>query len=643
MHNRGNVQKATNPSKTLKELLTYFKDFKISLIIVFVFSIISTILVIAGPKIMAKATNTIVDGYVKQKMYDGIVSNLPEGTPLDKIDGKELIKNMPNKEELTKEQKKIITNMDFKKRPKLNFDKIMSIINICVVIYALSALFNYIQSYIVANVSQKVTYRLRDKIFKKIDRIPLNYYDKNNHGDILSRMTNDVDTLGHTITMNLSQAIALITSIIGILIMMLTINPLMTLAALITLPLSVIFIKSVTGYSQKYFKEQQVKLGIVNNHIEENYAGANIVKAFNNEDRVIKKFKDANDDLCVSAWKSQFFSGIMMPIVVFVGNIGYVLVCVLGGYLVTKNRISVGDVQAFIQYLRSFNQNTGQVATVASSFQTTLAACERIFEFLAVEEEPKDKKDAYAGTIEGNVKFKNVKFGYDPDKIIIKKFNLDIKKGEKVAIVGPTGAGKTTLVKLLMRFYDINDGSIMIDNIDIRDFKRSTLRNNFGMVLQDTWLFSGTILDNIKYGNPKATEQDIKEAAKKARVDHFVTTLPNGYNYELNEEASNVSAGEKQLLTIARAILADPKILILDEATSNVDTRTEILINEAMKNLMKNRTSFIIAHRLSTIRNADKIIVMDKGDIVEVGNHKELLAKNGFYAKLYNSQFETGN
>ena len=643
MHNHGaNTQKATNPGKTLKELLKYFKDFKLSLIVVFTFSILSTVLIIAGPKIMSRATNTIVDGYVKQKTYDGIVSNLPEGTPLDKLDGSKLVEEMPNKDELSKEQKEIITNMDFSKRPKMDFDKILGIINICVIIYAISAIFNYIQAYIVAVVSQKVTYRLRDKIFKKIDRIPLNYYDKNNNGDILSRMTNDVDTLGHTITMNLSQAVSLVAGVLGILIMMLTINFLMTLAALVTLPLSVIFIKAVTGYSQKYFKEQQVKLGVVNNHIEENYAGANIVKAFNNEDIVIKKFKTANEELCVSAWKSQFFSGIMMPIVVFVGNIGYVLVCVLGGYLVTKHRISVGDVQAFIQYLRNFNQYTSQSATVVSSFQTTLAACERIFEFLAVEEEPKDKKNAYDGAVEGNVSFNKVKFGYNEDKIIIKNFNLDIKKGQKVAIVGPTGAGKTTLVKLLMRFYDVNSGSIKIDDIDIRDFKRSALRNNFGMVLQDTWLFSGTILDNIKYGNNKATEKDIKEAAKKARVDHFVSTLPGGYNYILNEEASNVSAGEKQLLTIARAILADPKILILDEATSNVDTRTETLINEAMQNLMKDRTSFIIAHRLSTIRNADMIIVMDKGDIVEVGNHKELLAKNGFYAKLYNSQFEAG-
>lgn len=643
MHNQNiTPTKIQNPAKTLKELLTYFKEFKLSLIIVFTFSILSTVLIIIGPKIMAKATNTIVDGYVNQKTYDSVVSNIPESVDLSKIDGDKLLDTMPKESNLTDEQKENIKNMDFSKRPKMNFEKILNIINICVVIYALSAIFNYIQSYIVAIVSQKVTYRLRDKIFKKINRIPLNYYDKNNNGDILSRMTNDVDTLGHTITMNLSQAVSLIVGVIGILIMMLTINILMTLAALVVLPLSVVFIKYVTSYSQKYFKEQQVKLGIVNNHIEENYAGANIVKAFNNEDIVIKKFSIANEELCTSAWKSQFFSGIMMPIVVFVGNIGYVLVCVLGGYLVTKRSISVGDVQAFIQYLRNFNQYTSQTATVVSSFQTTLAACERIFEFLNVYEEPQDKKNAYAKMVKGDVSFNNVKFGYNEDKIIINNFNLDISKGSKVAIVGPTGAGKTTLVKLLMRFYDVSDGSIKIDGKDIRDFKRSALRHNFGMVLQDTWLFNGTILENIKYGNNDASLEEIKEAAKKARVDHFVSTLPGGYDYILNEEASNISAGEKQLLTIARAILANPKILILDEATSNVDTRTETLINEAMQNLMKDRTSFIIAHRLSTIKNADLIIVMDKGDIVETGNHTELLAKGGFYAKLYNSQFETG-
>lgn len=642
MHNRGIVSKPKNISKTLKELMTYFKNYKMSLAIVFIFSIASTLFIIVGPKIMAKATNTIVDGYVEQKTYDNVIKNIPDGIPLDKINGADLIKNMPDKDKLSDDQKKIITNMDFTKRPKMNFSKIIEIINICIVIYALSAIFDYIQSFIIAIISQKVTYKLRDKIFKKINFIPLKYYDKNNNGDILSRITNDVDTLGHTITMNLSHAVSLITGVIGIIIMMISINPLMTLIAMLTLPLSVIFIKFVTTYSQKYFKAQQEKLGIVNSHIEENYAGANIVKAFNNEDITIKCFNEANNELCDCAFKSQFYSGIMMPIVNFVGNIGYVGVCVLGGYLVAKNRISVGDVQAFIQYLRTFNQDTSQVASTVSSFQTTLAACERIFDFLAVDEEVKDRKNAVTKNVSGNVKFENVKFGYDEDKIIINNLNLDIKKGQKVAIVGPTGAGKTTLVKLLMRFYDINSGKILIDNIDIKDYKRGSLRNNFGMVLQDTWLFNGTILDNIKYGNNKANLDDIKEAAKKARVDHFVSTLPGGYNYVLNEEGSNISAGEKQLLTIARAILADPKILILDEATSNVDTRTEILINEAMQNLMKDKTSFIIAHRLSTIRNADLIIVMDKGDIVETGNHNELIAKNGFYAKLYNSQFETG-
>lgn len=642
MHNKRVTEKPQNVKKTLKQLFGYFKEYKLKLAIVIAFSILSTIFVIVGPKVSARATNKIVDGYVEIKVYDQVMENVPKNMPKEYLTGENILASMPKDNDLTEDQKEIIKNMDFSKKPSIDFDAVLDIINICVIIYALSAIFNYIQAYIIAGVSQKVTYKLRDKIFKKIDRIPLKYYDKTNNGDLLSRVTNDVDTLGHTITQNLSQAVSLVTGIIGILIMMLTINPFMTLIAILTLPLSVIFIKAITGYSQKYFKELQVKLGKANSHIEENYAGANIVKAFNNEEKSIKTFNTYNQELCESTWKSQFFSGLMMPIVNFVGNIGYVFVCVLGGYLVTKKRISVGDVQAFIQYLRTFNQDTGQVATVVSSFQTTLAACERIFEFLDVEEEVKDDSNAITKTVEGNVSFKNVKFGYDEDKIIIHNFNLDIKKGQKVAIVGPTGAGKTTLVKLLMRFYDVNSGEILIDGENIKNYKRSSLRNNFGMVLQDTWLFNGTILDNIKYGNSKASEADIKKACKQARVDHFVTTLPNGYNYELNEEANNISAGEKQLLTIARAILADPKILILDEATSNVDTRTETLINEAMHNLMSNRTSFIIAHRLSTIRNADLIIVMDKGDIVEVGNHQELLDKKGFYHKLYNSQFETG-
>ena len=641
MHNNRQVEKPQNIKETIKKLSTYFKDYKLKLTVVTIFAMLSTIFMIAGPKILARATDKIVDGYVEMNIYDQIKKDAPKDFDISKLTGEDILKTMP-KDKISSDQAKIIKKMDFSKRPSIDFKAIKDIIFICAIIYLLSALFNYIQSFIITDVSQKITYDLRDKIFKKIDRVPLKYYDKTNNGDLLSRVTNDVDTLSHTISQNLSQAISLVTSLIGILIMMLTINVIMTLAAILILPLSMTFIKNVAVRSQKYFKEQQDKLGKLNGHIEEYYAGTTIVKAFNNEKKSLKKFNEYNKDLCTSSWKSQFYSGIMMPIINFVGNIGYVLVCVLGGYYVTKKRISVGDVQAFIQYLRNFNQSAGQMTGVVSNFQTTLAACERIFEFLDVEEEVKDKKDAVAKQIDGNVTFKDVRFGYDEDKIIIKKFNLEVKQGEKIAIVGPTGAGKTTLVKLLMRFYDVNSGEILIDGIDIKDYKKGSLRNNFGMVLQDSWLFSGSILDNIKYGNPKASIEEIKEAAKKARIDHVIETLPGGYDYELNEEASNVSAGEKQLLTIARAILADPKILILDEATSSVDTRTEVLINEAMKNLMKNRTSFIIAHRLSTIRNASKIIVMNDGDIVEVGNHEELLKKDGFYAKLYNSQFEAG-
>ena len=639
MHNRKIAEKPQNLGKTLKTLFSYFKEYKFKLFIVILFSVLSTVFVIVGPKILGRATNTIVDGYVEKKVYEEVKNNLPDNIDISKIKGEDILVMMPT-DELSEDQVKIIKDMDFSEKPSIDFKSVLNIILICAFIYVLSALFNYIQSFIIATISQKVTYTLRDKIFKKIDRIPLKYYDKTNNGDLLSRVTNDVDTLGHTITQNLSQSIALVTSIIGVLIMMITINVYMTLVAILILPFSMIFIKFVATHSQKYFALQQQRLGKVNGHIEESYAGANIVKAFNNEDKSIKTFNKYNNELCESAWKSQFFSGMMMPIVNFVGNIGYVAVCVLGGYFVTKKSISVGDVQAFIQYLRTFNQSTGQTASLISNFQTTLAACERIFEFLEVEEEVKDKSNAIVKKVEGNVTFENVKFGYDPDKIIIKDFTLDIKQGSKVAIVGPTGAGKTTLVKLLMRFYDVNSGSILIDGIDIKKYKKSSLRSNFGMVLQDTWLFNGSILENIKYGNSNATLKEIKEAAKKARVDHFVETLPGGYDYTLNEEANNISAGEKQLLTIARAILADPRILILDEATSSVDTRTEVLINEAMKNLMKNRTSFIIAHRLSTIKNADMIIVMNEGDIVEVGTHSELLENKDFYYKLYNSQFE---
>ncbi|MEG1597377.1 MAG: ABC transporter ATP-binding protein [Bacilli bacterium] len=643
--NKANVQdvnvKPHNIKKTISKLFIYFKPYKIKLMLVVIFAILSTVLAISGPKILGNATNEIVDGYINITVYNKIKENLPENVMMDKLSGDKIISMMPDKikDKMSNNELNIIKNMDFSKKPTMNFDKILEIILFLVAVYALSALLNYIQSFMITNISQKVTYTIRNKVFNKIEKIPLKYYDTTNHGDILSRVTNDVDVLSSTVSQGLSQTIITITGIIGILIMMLSINVLMTLIALVILPISVTLIGLIMSFSQNYFIKQQEGLGKMNGHVEEMYSGHTIVKAFNNEPKSIEEFKEINQGLYKCVWKSQFFSGLMMPIVQFIGNIGYVAVSVLGGYLVVKNKIKVGDIQAFIQYLRQFTSQTANAASIVSELQSSLAASERIIEFLDVPEEIADKLNAVSKEVVGDVSFNNVKFGYN-DKIIINDFSLDIKHGSKVAIVGPTGAGKTTLVKLLMRFYDVNDGSIKIDNIDIRDYKKDSLRNNFGMVLQDTWLFNGTILDNIKYGKIKATKEDVENAIKTSRVDHIISTLPEGYNYVLNEEANNLSSGEKQLLTIARAILADPKILILDEATSSVDTRTETLINEAMENLMKDRTSFIIAHRLSTIKNASMIIVMDQGDIKEVGTHKELLNKNGFYAKLYNSQFE---
>ncbi|MEG1900600.1 MAG: ABC transporter ATP-binding protein [Bacilli bacterium] len=643
--NKANVQdvnvKPHNIKKTISKLFIYFKPYKIKLMLVVIFAILSTVLAISGPKILGNATNEIVDGYINITVYNKIKENLPENVMMDKLSGDKIISMMPDKikDKMSNNELNIIKNMDFSKKPTMNFDKILEIILFLVAVYALSALLNYIQSFMITNISQKVTYTIRNKVFNKIEKIPLKYYDTTNHGDILSRVTNDVDVLSSTVSQGLSQTIITITGIIGILIMMLSINVLMTLIALVILPISVTLIGLIMSFSQNYFIKQQEGLGKMNGHVEEMYSGHTIVKAFNNEPKSIEEFKEINQGLYKCVWKSQFFSGLMMPIVQFIGNIGYVAVSVLGGYLVVKNKIKVGDIQAFIQYLRQFTSQTANAASIVSELQSSLAASERIIEFLDVPEEIADKLNAVSKEVVGDVSFNNVKFGYN-DKIIINDFSLDIKHGSKVAIVGPTGAGKTTLVKLLMRFYDVNDGSIKIDNIDIRDYKKDSLRNNFGMVLQDTWLFNGTILDNIKYGKINATKEDVENAIKTSRVDHIISTLPEGYNYVLNEEANNLSSGEKQLLTIARAILANPKILILDEATSSVDTRTETLINEAMENLMKDRTSFIIAHRLSTIKNASMIIVMDQGDIKEVGTHKELLNKNGFYAKLYNSQFE---
>ncbi len=589
------VEKAKDFKGTMKKLLQYLGAYKISIVAVIIFAIGSTVFNIVGPKILGRATTEI---------FKGLVRKVSGGSGID-------------------------------------FTKIGKILGMLLVLYLCSALFSFIQGYIMTGVSQKLTYRMRKEISEKINRLPMNYFDKMTHGEVLSRITNDVDTLSQSLNQSATQVITSVATIIGVLIMMLSISPLMTLTALLLLPISMGFISVIVKRSQKYFMSQQEYLGHVNGQVEEVYGGHNIVKAFNKEQDVIATFDKDNDMLYQSAWKSQFLSGMMMPIMQFVGNLGYVAEVILGGYLAMKSVIEVGDIQSFIQYVRNFTQPIQQVAQVANMLQSTAAASERVFEFLEEEEEEQTVTDSVpVDDLEGRVEFDHVHFGYNPDHIIINDFSVKVEPGQKIAIVGPTGAGKTTMVKLLMRFYDVNEGAIKVDGHDIRDFNRSELRKMFGMVLQDTWLFKGSIEENIRYGKLDATHEEVVEAAKAAHVHRFVQTLPGGYNMELNEEASNVSQGQKQLLTIARAILEDPKILILDEATSSVDTRTEIQIQKAMDNLMRGRTSFIIAHRLSTIRDADLILVMKDGDIVEQGNHEELLAKNGFYADLYNSQFE---
>jgi ATP-binding cassette subfamily B protein len=523
----------------------------------------------------------------------------------------------------------------------IDFEYVGKIILILIGLYGLSALFGYLQGWIMSGVAMKVTYRFRKEISEKINRLPLKYFESTNQGEILSRITNDVDTITQTLNQSLTQIITSVTTVVGVLIMMFTINWLMTLVAILIIPLSSLVITFIVKHSQRYFREQQDYLGHVNGHVEEMYGGHNIVKAFNGEKKSIEKFDVLNNTLYGAAWKSQFLTGIMMPLMNVIGNLGYVAVTVLGSWLVIKNAIEVGDIQAFIQYIRSFTQPIAQIANISNILQQTAACAERVFEFLEeVEEVPDNPQPVKIEDIKGNVEFKNVRFGYRSDKMVINNFSASIKAGQKVAIVGPTGAGKTTIVKLLMRFYDVNEGAILIDGHDIRDFTREDLRSLFGMVLQDTWLYNGTIMDNIRYGRLDATDEEVIKAAKAAYVDHFVKTLPGGYNMVLNEETTNISQGQKQLLTIARAILKDPKILILDEATSSIDTLTEVQIQKAMDYLMKGRTSFIIAHRLSTIRDADLILVMDHGDIVEQGTHEELLKKGGFYANLYNSQFE---
>ena len=591
------VEKAKDFKGTMKKLGVYLKPYSLSIAIVILFAIGSAAFSIVGPKILGKATTKIFEGLVQK------ITGVPDAS--------------------------------------IDFGYIGNIAMILVVLYLVSSLFGIIQSFIMSGVAQKVSYNLRKQISEKMDTLPLNYFDTRTNGEVLSRITNDVDTVNQTLNQSLSQIITSVVTLIGVLIMMFSISWIMTLATFIILPVSMVLISLVVKKSQKYFKSQQEYLGHLNGQVEEVYGGHNIMKAFNREEASTKDFDELNNTLYKSAWKSQFLSGMMMPIMSFVGNLGYVLVSILGGWLTIKSVITVGDIQAFIQYVRSFNQPISQMAQVANIMQSTAAAAERVFEFLDEEDEVKDPVNSVdPSEIRAEVEFEDVHFGYNEDKIIINDFSVDVKPGQKVAIVGPTGAGKTTIVKLLMRFYDINSGSIKIDGHDIRDFKRADLRNLFGMVLQDTWLFNGTIMENLRYGRLDATDAEVKEAAKAAHVDHFVKTLPDGYNMVLNEEASNISQGQKQLLTIARAFLKDPKLLILDEATSSVDTRTELLIQKAMEKLMEGRTSFIIAHRLSTIRDADLILVMKDGDIVEQGNHEELLEKGGFYSSLYNSQFE---
>ena len=522
----------------------------------------------------------------------------------------------------------------------IDFHKIGVILLILLGLYCVSALFSFIQGFIMSGISQKLSFRMRKEISEKINRMPLAYFESKTVGEVLSRITNDVDTFGMSLNQSITTLITSVTTLIGVFIMMMTISPLMTLIALVILPISAFLISVVVKHSQKYFKAQQEYLGDINGAIEESYSGHTIIKAFNREDKVNESFQETNAKLYSSAWKSQFLSGLMQPIMTFVGNLGYVAVAVTGSMLAVAGSITVGDIQAFIQYVRSFTQPITQIAQVFNMLQSMAAAAERIFEFLDEEEEPVTENPVRLDEIKGEVDFEHVKFGYDPEKPVIHDFTCHVKPGSMVAIVGPTGAGKTTMVKLLMRFYDVNSGCIRVDGENVKDFERRNLREAFGMVLQDTWLFKGTIMENIRYGRLDATDEEVIAAAKAANADHFIRTLPGGYDMELNEEASNVSQGQKQLLTIARAILADNRIMILDEATSSVDTRTEQHIQDAMANLMKGRTSFVIAHRLSTIRDADVILVMKDGDIIEQGNHNELLAGNGFYAQLYNSQFE---
>lgn len=593
---RGSIERPANAKETTKKLIKhYLVDYKWQLLIMLIFAVGSTVFTIVGPKILGNATTEI---------FNGIVGKISGGTGID-------------------------------------FSKVLGILLTLLGLYAISAFFGYIQGFTMTSIAQKLTYRLRNDIAVKINKLPMSFFDKKTHGEILSIVTNDIDMLSQNLNQSITHIITSVCTIIGILIMMLSISVTMTIVSLIIVPLSFFVIRIVVKKSQKYFKKQQDYLAYVNGQVEEDYGGHDVIRVFNREDKTIEEFDKLNKELYSSAWKSQFLSGLMYPIMNFFGNVGYVGVAILGGYLASQGIITVGNIQSFIQYNKQFIQPINQISQISATLQSMLAAAERIFNFLEEEDEPSDVENSVSTEgLVGNVKFDHVRFGYTDDKIIINDFNANVKDGQKIAIVGPTGAGKTTMVKLLMRFYDVNSGAIMVDGHNVKDFKRGELRRMFGMVLQDTWLFGGSIKDNIKYGKPNATDEEVIEAAKAAHADHFIRTLPNGYDMLIDEEAGNISQGQKQLLTIARVILTNPRILILDEATSSIDTRTEQQIQAAMDNLMKGRTSFIIAHRLSTIKNADLILVMNQGDIIEQGTHEELLAKNGFYANLYNSQFQ---
>ena len=590
------TEKAKDARGTIIKLFKmYLKKYWPVLIIVFIFAVASTVFAIVGPKILGKTTTEIFNGITRKIFGVG----------------------------------------------EMDFGKIWNFIIILLTIYVVSMIFSLVQGLLMTQVAQKITYKMRDDMSKKIHKLPMNFFDKKNKGEVLSLLTNDIDTFGQYFNQSITTIITSVCTIVGVLGMMFSINVEMTFISLLILPVSIFLLGGIVKKSQKYFKEQQEYLGHVNSEVEETYSGQNIVKAFNKEEECIEEFNKMNDKLYKVAWKSQFMGGFSHPLMNFISNIGYVAIAIIGSYFVMKGKMQIGDIQSFITYNKQYTQPLGQIAQVLAQIQTMIAAAERVLEFLEEENEEDNLESiTNAQELNGNIKFEHVKFGYNKDNTIIKDFNCDVKTGQKIAIVGPTGAGKTTLVKLLMRFYDLDEGKITLDGYDIKDFTKGDLRTHFGMVLQDTWLFSGTIKDNIKYSNPDASDNDVIEAAKAAHVDHFIKTLPNGYDMLLNEETSNISAGQKQLLTIARVILANPKVLILDEATSSIDTRTELQIQNAMDNLMEGRTSFIIAHRLSTVRNADNILVINDGDIVEQGKHEELLRNNGFYANLYNSQFE---